>query len=173
MLREIRADKIGFNECCMKYQIPEPTLKHHVDGKVKRSIENNEPRIIIKGWMPALSSNVEQELIRHIQVLDDYFFGLSCDEVCKLACDMVKQDYLSNELNDANRKVGNKWFCVFRKRHPELSLWVPQGTSIAHMKRFNYKNIFGFFDKLEALIDEHKFNILTIFNVNETRVLTV
>jgi len=27
--------KYGFNECCRRFKIPKPTLKRHIQGKVK------------------------------------------------------------------------------------------------------------------------------------------
>lgn len=35
-ITEYKSGIITFNKCCLKYNIPKPTFKRHLDGKVKR-----------------------------------------------------------------------------------------------------------------------------------------
>ena len=65
------------------------------------------------------------------------------------------------------------WFYDFMKRHPELSLRQAEATSTARARGFNKRIVGEYFDKLEALIDKHRFDAAHIFNVDESGITTV
>lgn len=54
------------------------------------------------------------------------------------------------------------------KRHPKLSIRVPQATSLARATGFNPFTVRSFYDKLGDLLDTYKFPAASIYNVDET-----
>ena len=45
--------------------------------------------------------------------------------------------------------AGVDWFNAFMKRHPELSIWKPQATSLARATAFNKTTVEEFLNNLD------------------------
>ncbi|XP_048487698.1 uncharacterized protein LOC125490998 [Plutella xylostella] len=69
--------------------------------------------------------------------------------------------------------AGMDWLYGFLRRHPELSLRLPEPTSVARAMGFNRVNVSKFFALLIELQDKYKFGPTKIFNVDETGIMTV
>ena len=64
--------------------------------------------------------------------------------------------------------AGKEWLRQFLKRHPSLSIRVPQATSIARATAFNPHTVSKFFEKLGELFDKYKFHPSSVYNFDET-----
>ena len=66
--------------------------------------------------------------------------------------------------------AGKDWFPAFMKRHPEISVRFPEGTSINRATAFNKIAVEKFFNNLEPFlaVDPSR-----IYNVDETEILTL
>ncbi|XP_039751300.1 uncharacterized protein LOC120627373 [Pararge aegeria] len=69
--------------------------------------------------------------------------------------------------------AGEVWLRSFMKRHPVLSLRLPQPTSIARATSFNRTNVQLFFQNYTAVVDKHKLQGKDIWNVDESGITTV
>ncbi|KAJ4430608.1 hypothetical protein ANN_19196 [Periplaneta americana] len=80
----------------------------------------------------------------------------------------AEKNKLAIRFNKETKSAGKEWVSGFMKRHPELSLREPEGTSVARTSGFNRVVVGKFFDTLEQLVDQHKLTAARIFNMDET-----
>lgn len=69
--------------------------------------------------------------------------------------------------------VGVDWLYRFMKRHPDLSLGLPEATSAARASEFNPAAVSKFFVLVTEVVDKHKLTASQIFNVDETGITCV
>ncbi|XP_046674733.1 uncharacterized protein LOC124363528 [Homalodisca vitripennis] len=169
-LQAFRNGDMGLNECCRQYGVPKLTLLHHLKGTNVKA--NEETKSFGRGSV--LPPTVEKELVDHILKLETLMFGLTINDVLRLAYQIVEKNQISHNFNKETQMAGKKWFYAFKARHKDIiSLREPQATSMMRVKGFNKKNFHGFFDLLEKVVDENKIDATRIFNVDETGVSTV
>lgn len=172
-LDEYKKGNLGFNECCRRYEIPKPTFRRHLLGQIKRQ-GNLQNKRHVNGRLLALPEQVEEELVAHILKFEELLFGLTINDVRKLAYDVLAANpYLHNPFNKETKMAGKKWYYSFLSRHPNLSLRQPENISIARCKGFNRTNVYGFFNILEKLVDENDIDAFHIYNVDESGFSTV
>lgn len=104
----------------------------------------------------------------------NHYYGLSIDELRELAFQFA------NKLNleypsawNVDSKAGRKWYYLFMKRHPQLTLRTPEQTSMNRVKAFCKENVDKFFANLSSLIDEFNFDSTAIYNMDESGFSTV
>lgn len=163
---------IGLNEIHRKYNIPKRTILRHLKGTNKFA----NGGIIRRGSPPVLGAEVEEELVEYCQDLDSMLIGITRKDLMKLAYDLavMHNDGKSARLfGNSTKTAGKKWYKLFMKRHPELSLRSPENTSLARARGFNHDAVKTFFDLYEKLLDKHKFDASRISNMDETAHTTV
>lgn len=168
-LAAYRNGDVGFNECCRQYGIPKPTLKRHLD--CKNVIANDSTKVL--GRTTTLPLETENELVGHILKMEELLFGVTINDVRKLAYQIAEHNNIPHNFNRQTQMAGKKWFYGFRARHKELTLREPEATSMARARGFNKENVGEFFDILKRVIDENAIDATRLFNVDETGVSTV
>ncbi|XP_065569806.1 uncharacterized protein LOC136033107 [Artemia franciscana] len=72
-----------------------------------------------------------------------------------------------------SKEAGIDWLAGFRARNPELSLRMPEATSLGRATSFNKHNVQEFFSNLQSVLKKTPFTASDIFNCDETSVTTV
>ena len=73
----------------------------------------------------------------------------------------------------AKKAASKDWFNGFMKRHPNITIRVPQSTSLTHVTSFNEKYVNDFFNNFQTVMMRYSFGPESLNNVDETRVTTV
>ena len=114
------------------------------------------------------------ELESYIKKAADIYFGLSPKDVRVLAFQCAKKFNIKMPSTWEEKEcAGSDWLNGFLKRHPSLSIRVPEPTSLARATSFNRENVKNFFEKLVEVMGRYKFTPNDIWNVDETGVSTV
>jgi hypothetical protein len=124
------------------------------------------------GHKVALPAEVEQDLVNYIQLMETRLFGLTKSYVCKLAFELADKNNLINTFNSVTKSAGSDWFNSFMRRHPELSLIVPEPTSAARAMAFNKPVVAKFFEALSELLEKNETPPERIYNCDETGIQT-
>lgn len=164
-----KSNQYGLNECARVYNIPKTTLYRHV--KCLNKIANNAVKKF--GKPTTLPEQIEEELVSHILKLEELMFGLTINDIRKLAFDIAQRNQLAHVFNCEKELAGKKWYYRFMKRHPTLTLRQPESTSVARARGFNKENVYHFYDLLEKIVEVNKLDASRIFNVDESGFSTV
>ena len=143
-------------------------IKKHRDG-ISSSISSHNTES-----EQVFSEAQESELELYIKKAADIYFGLSPKDVRVLAFQCAKKFNIKMPSTWEEKVcAGSDWLNGFLKRHPSLSIRVPEPTSLARATSFNRANVKNFIDKLAEVMDRYKFMLNGIWNVGETGVSTV
>lgn len=115
------------------------------------------------------------------KLLSDYLltcaasnYGLTTKETRKLAYELAKEYNKKYPASwEEMEMAGKVWLKLFMKRHPVLSLRLPQPTSLSRATSFNRSNVTLFFNNLTSVLQKHELEAKDIWNVDETGITTV
>jgi hypothetical protein len=119
------------------------------------------------------SKEMEKLLNDYIIYLSTCYYGLTAMQLRQLAYEFAEQNNLPHSFDHNTKLAGKDWLANFMKRNSQISLRVPEKTSLARMQGFNEIQVMKFYDLLKALIIKHKFLASRIYNADETGVPTV
>ncbi|XP_069705674.1 uncharacterized protein [Periplaneta americana] len=159
----------GLNAAAKTYNVPKATLKRRLDGTNVNAIHH----IQAFGRTLDLPKALEDELAKHVLLLEERFFGLTRNDLRRLAYQIAEANNIPHRFNKDKKMAGDKWYYGFMSRHPEISLRQPEATSIARAQGFNRERVASFFKVLAAVVDSNHFDATTIFNMDETGLSTV
>lgn len=169
-LEATRNHEMGWLKASKTFNVPTATLRRRGLNKNKIAKEVNKYLGSIKS---TLSMEVEQAIVNHILDLESRFFGLSTIDVRKLAFEIAEKMKIKHTFNKNLKMAGKGWLNGFRKRNPQLSLRLPEATSLARAEAFNKPQVSKFFAKLEEVININKIANTMIFNMDESALTTV
>lgn len=150
------------------YSIPRPTLRRHRDAKVRCP-----GTVKLGSFIPVLSDEFEKELVSQIQMMEKALFGLTTTDIRRLAYELACKMKLPNTFNKHSQMAGSDWLQGFMSRHQELSLRVPQATSLSRAVGFNRAKVEQFNSVYKPLLDGQTFTAQTIWNMDESGITTV
>ena len=167
----------GYKKTAKLFGIPRTTVQDSVKKLRNLSEEERQTNKMNFGYLkPRQVFNEEEEerLVAYLQHASAIYFGLSPREVRSLAYECGKRFNIKMPLSWSEREMaGVDWFTAFLKRHSELSIRVPEATSLARATAFNKVNVSLFFEKLSEVMDRCSFDASRIWNVDETGISTV
>ena len=166
-LDEIR-NGMSVKKASIVYKIPRPTLRRHRDNRVKCPGEVN-----LGAFQPVLCMQFEQELVSQIQIMEKALYGLTTNDIRRLAYELACKMKLPHNFNKDSCMAGKDWLAGFMARHKELSLRIPQATSISRAVGFNKAKVQNFFTVYKSLLDSNSFSAQSIWNMDESGISTV
>lgn len=101
------------------------------------------------------------------------FYGLTPNELRKLAYEFAEQNNIKNIFNKEKKVAGYDWLCLFTKRNPGFKLREPDNTSINRICAFNKEEVKLFYDNLKKVFENQTFPRNRINNVDETGISNV
>ena len=150
------------------FGVSRKTLRRHLQGKVKQVGSNKLGR-----HLNTFSVEIEQDLVKHIQMMEKALFGLTTTDIRRLAFDMAERLRLKYPFNTSSRQAGKDWLSGFLKRHPELTIRVPEATSMSRAVGFNRPKVDQFFTVYEEVLSKNAYGPQSIWNMDETGITNV
>ena len=151
-----------------KFNVPRSTLRRHRDNKVQ------SPGSVQMGcFRPVLSHTFEAELVEKIKMMERSLFGLTSMDVRRLAYDLAVQLKVKSNFNADSKLAGKDWLNGFLTRHPDLSIRVPQATSISRAIGFNRPKVDAFYALYKSVLDGYAFTPQAVWNMDESGVTNV
>ena len=160
-------DGASMKSVAAKFGISRKTLRRHRDGLVQT------PGVIKLGSIrPVLPLEIENELVIHLLDMQSRFFGLSGQDVRKLAFELVTNNNIEHRFDLQRKMAGRKWLQCFIGRHSELSIRKPEATSMARAVGFNRTQVERFFEILENELAKG-FQQTNVWNIDESGITAV
>jgi len=146
-------------EVAEEYGIPRQTCYDIKSGKYKSSAI---------GAPTYLEKDVETILAAAIIQLSKWGFGLNTKQLQMIVRDYLTSTRTPNKFKD--NTPGRKWFVLFRKRHENLALRVPQNFPKNRAEAISKSVIENFFNMVKEKYDELDLHNKPthIFNADET-----
>ncbi|CAG7815079.1 unnamed protein product [Allacma fusca] len=140
--------------------------------KYRHASMESIPDLLSQGrFKKVFTDSQEEEIIRYSLELTQRFYALTRRALGLLAFTLAEQNGIIHPFT--NGTAGEDWIAGFLERHPELSFRTGTPTSLARIRGFNKPAVYRFFDNLEAMVLEHGFTGMSIYNVDETGLTIV
>lgn len=150
------ANAVGISESCLRKRIKRGGAAYSM-GRFK----------------PTFDKFQEEEFVRHCKKMDERFFGLTINDLRRLAYEYAEANKIDNRFDQSSKMAGRDWVECFLKRHPDLVIRQSAATSLARAIGFNKIQVDRFYKNLKDLYEEYKFQPSRIYNVDETGMSTV
>ncbi|KAF2901481.1 hypothetical protein ILUMI_04706 [Ignelater luminosus] len=138
-LKEVTSGE-SIRKSAARFDIPFTTLKDRVKAD--------------KCYGPSLcrkcvfNKDKEKEIEEHVLLLPKLHFGLTLIELRRLAFEFAETNNIKNNFCRNTRLTGKDWLYGFLKRHPKISLRIPEATSVNRVMAFNSEGKMSLFAAL-------------------------
>ena len=68
------------------------------------------PRTKFHGGVPCLGDELGDEFLSHCLALEEWYFGLTMDDLCRLAFQTADSNVISHAFSKADAMAGKKWY---------------------------------------------------------------
>ena len=169
-IRVVKNKEMGLRKAARTYDVPKDSLTRRVN-KLKHVGPNDAVLDIHKNLgrsRNVLSESQELELKQYIINMDKAFYGLTIMDIRVLVFEYFERNKITNPFNKETKLAGEDFVRGFLKRHKDLSLRKPQGVALNRVYGLNKEAVTTYFNNLEKLFNEHKFEPHQIYNCDET-----
>ena len=139
--------------------MPKSTLERHKNKKILTPG-------CLERFHPVLNADFEKELVDYCVEMQNRLIGLSVRDLQSMAFHVAEKNHLDHGFD-------KDWVAGFLHRNPEISLRIPEPTSIGRPVGFNAVQIGQFYDLLEKAYSDHGFDRAHVWNVDETGLTPV
>lgn len=164
-------DGASTRDAARKFGIPRTTLRNNIKKAAADEQASLEPN-----YLHSMIFTHEQEtsFSEYLKTCSQMFHGLTQTSARTLAYEMATVNKIPcPDSWKKNGAAGQDWMKGFLKRHPSLSLRLPEATSLSRALSFNRHNVKIFFDNLQAQMKVLKVSGKQIYNLDETGLTTV
>jgi hypothetical protein len=166
-MEAVRSNHCSRNLAAANFGIPEPTLRRYMKKQ-----EDSLP-VSLGRYRPVFTPEMETALAEYVLELGRRYYGLTALQLRQFAYEYAVKNNLTHCFDDEAKTAGEDWLAGFLKRHSEISLRVPEMTSMGRIMGFNRPQVDLFFVLLKEQLEKHQFEPSRIFNADESGVPTV
>ena len=130
-----------------QYGIPRGTLQRHIKKAV-----SGEGVMKVLGRPTLLTKEQEDQLTSLILDMEARLYGLCTDDVRRIVFSYCEKNNIRSDFNRETKMAGKKWLRLFLQRKNELSIRMPENTSMQRAVGFNKVKVGIFFDVLEKVL---------------------
>ena len=166
----VREKRISKKEASKTYNIGRATLNRYL---IRNPDDQRVKKISRSAAHTVFTAHEETDLAEYVRQCSKMYYGLTMKDLQHLAFSfghanqkVMPASWMSNHM------AGSDWAAGFRKRH-DLSLRLPENTSVARAVAFNMTNVNLFHDALDAALTKAEFSAASVWNLDETCVSTV
>lgn len=94
-LAVFRNGNMNLRKAATTYKVPKATLKRRLDGKNINAVEHKKHF----GRSVDLPEELEEDLVKHILMLEENFFGVTRNDLRKLAFQIAEQNLIPHRFN--------------------------------------------------------------------------
>jgi len=163
----VKSKSCSLNQAANDFEIPEATLRRYIKK------ESSDYSLHLGRYRPVFSAELEDKLATYLVELGKRYFGMTKLQVRKFAYEYANKNGLQHCFDNKAKMAGVDWVAGFLKRHENITLRVPEMTSLGRIMGFNKPQVKVFFELLKIEMDKHQFMPSRIFNADETGVPTV
>lgn len=167
LLNAVRAVKNGESrrKSALRFGVPRETLQRRLNTENYSASK--------QGRKPTFSKADEDRIVAHLVRLANAYHGLTPAKLRKLVYELAVKLKIPHPFCNKKKSAGKHWYYLFIKRHPEISLRKPEGTSINRIQGFNANEVDKFYSNVATVTKAIKFEPPNIWNMDETGVTTV
>ena len=160
----VKSERLGLNKAAEHFNVPKATLIRHLHGSNKFARDG----LKTLGRSADLPADIEQDLVDHILLLESRFYGLTRASLLSLAYEVAEKNNVKTRFNSETKKAGKDRLRSFLLRHPEISLRVPEATSLARAAGFNRQRVGEFYKLLDKIVTDENLSAERTYNMDET-----
>lgn len=146
------------------HRIPRETLARYVYQADPEQFQQ------LGSYANVFTAEQENEILGYVLSMEQTFYGITIRDLQQLAFDLAEKNQIHHPFNKSKGIAGLDWVTGFRKRHPQISLRVPEATSAARAQGFNRVAVGRFHDQLAEIMVSKNISPNRIYNVDETSV---
>ncbi|KAK2575400.1 hypothetical protein KPH14_008316 [Odynerus spinipes] len=128
---DVIGGKSGYRVASRTFSVPQSTLEDRVKKYRKNNNVEDASKKGLGRFKTVFTAEQESLMCQHIKDLEAQLFGLIYRDFRHLAFQMAKKNGIDHNFNKDTELAGMDWLYGCLRRHPELSLHLPEPTSVA------------------------------------------